>query len=133
MACRIQVPFLLHGLVALPASVNYLRIALHLPLTARLPDLQLQLQTRFILISYALLLLSTSVTSLVLAFGLSLSPSTERSLAGGMAVYHFGPILRAYSRLQDLDRGTELGGPGVHLVVHVFVLAALGTTVLGST
>lgn len=126
----VQLAFLLHSLVSLPASINFLNIAIHIPFETRLTHNSIH-QTRPIVFSYALLLLSTAIISLVFAFTAILpGGSTRRMLALGMMVYHVGPILRALVRLKRGVGGKELGGPMVHLLTHLVVVLALAITAL---
>lgn len=48
-------------------------------------------------------------------------------VSGALALYHLAPVLRAISRIRrgDFGYGQGLGGPWVHLIVHVVVFATL--------
>lgn len=114
---------LLHGLLALPASLNFFRLSLA-PTSAAALTL-----TPAILRNYAALLLSTSLVSLALAL-LPPAPAQTAAVRAAMGVYHLAPIARALGRIGDgITRertvGRDMGGPWVHLGTHVVVLGLL--------
>lgn len=135
----LSTPFLLHALIELPASLQFLL----------LPSRQLIRATphaHALIRQYALLLLSSVV--IALTFGLhpsdlplSLLPQADPSpettairgnVAAALALYHVGPAVRSAGRLWGRWRGargvlgTVVSEPGVYLVVHVFVGWELG-------
>lgn len=123
-----QSAFILHGLLALPPAINFLRLSLKLgnpfyaspspqpadtlPEAPNLPP---------ILLSYSLLLLSSSICAFFLANAEGLPPSLVKALAGSFGIYHVGPIARAIGRIRAKDDGLEMGGPWVHFLTHVAV------------
>ena len=111
-------PFLLVILIELPPSMLFLFW----------PDAQLpapQPQARALIRQYAVLL--TSVNLIALIFCVRPVDETSRLVAGAMAVYQIGPAIRAASRIGRGERWFEgaLGGPLVHLTVHMLCLASL--------
>lgn len=116
-----KLPLLFHALLETAAALSFT-----LNPTAQLPAASDE--ARLILRSYGGLLLSSSV----LCAGFVIRPGFDaaaRLVAGSMAVYHVFPIGRAYARLQRGRRAKEggrvLGGPVVHLVVHVVAVVGL--------
>ncbi|KAJ9134186.1 hypothetical protein NKR19_g8781 [Coniochaeta hoffmannii] len=119
-----KLPLLLHALLEAAASLSF---TLHPQ--AQLPALNDE--ARLILRSYGGLLLSSSV----LCAGFCLRPgfdSATRLVAGSMALYHLFPIGRAVIRLRKQARekknggeGRVLGGPAVHLAVHLLAVVGL--------
>jgi hypothetical protein len=101
--------------------------------------------------SYSFSLLSSCLTALTIyrwidrpSFPTStgLGSSIYNDLAASLAVYHIGPILRALGRVFGGNagangdglvstRGKDLGGPVLHLVLHVLVMGALVREALG--
>jgi hypothetical protein len=116
-----KLPLLLHALLEVAASLSF-----SLNPTIQLPNASDE--ARLILRSYGGLLLSSSI----LCAGFWLRPgfdSATRLVAGSMAVYHVFPIGRAVVRLRKAREKTEgkvLGGPAVHLTVHLVALLGLG-------
>ncbi|KAJ9099581.1 hypothetical protein QFC20_005647 [Naganishia adeliensis] len=102
-----------------------------------LPDAQVGAVIR----NYSFSLLSSCLTALTVyrwidrpaeTFSHGLGASIYNDLAASLAVYHVGPILRALGRVFGRSAGTggdrlgkDLGGPVLHLVVHVVVMGAL--------
>ncbi|KAB5583048.1 hypothetical protein GE09DRAFT_1211663 [Coniochaeta sp. 2T2.1] len=128
-----KTPLLLHAILEALASLSFT-----LNPSAQLSSTATDVEARLILRSYGGLLLSTSI----LCGGFYFRPgfdSATRLVAGSMGVYHLFPIARAWSRLRRegrTEKGKEgkkvLGGPGVHLLVHVAVLGGLvGSVVWG--
>jgi hypothetical protein len=95
--------------------------------------------------NYSFSLLSSCLTALTVyrwidrsSFPTStgLGSSIYNDLAASLAVYHIGPILRAMGRVFGSTagangdrlvsmRGKDLGGPVLHLMLHVAVMGAL--------
>ncbi|PQE27656.1 hypothetical protein CJF30_00007980 [Rutstroemia sp. NJR-2017a BBW] len=121
-----HLPFLLHTLIELPASLNFF---LH-PSSQFTPPAP---QAHAVIRQYALLLFSSSLISLI--FGLRPVDGTSRNVAGALGVYHFGPLVRAGLRVWGGDTGGEkkgiVGGPWVHLVVHAVCGVGLMGVFLG--
>lgn len=119
----LHVAFGLHILIETPASLNFFLE----------PSEQLQLGTpspaaEAVVRQYALLIFSSNLIALV--FLLRPVDKVSRQVACALGIYHIGPALRAISRLlrREPALGAGLGGPAVHLVVHVLCLIALFTT-----
>ena len=74
----------------------------------------------------ALLLVCTNT----IAVTASQYPESEltRAIAMSLAIYHLAPISRALARIYRGEHGQALGGPWLHLVVHVALGAALVMT-----
>ncbi|CED83136.1 hypothetical protein [Phaffia rhodozyma] len=102
MAILASVPLLLHTLLLLPPSFKFLLDPPPSPPAVR-PLVR----------SYAFLLLSTHLACLVLTFSLRPGSVILARLAIALAVYHFGPIGRAWGRLKNGELTGEMGGPGV--------------------
>lgn len=157
-----KTPFLVHFLLAIPATINFYRLSRPskakpsapetntssdasqpiLPASHGLPDEQVSAVIR----NYSFSLLSSCLTALTVyrwidrpasAFSHGLGSSIYNDLAASLAVYHVGPILRAFGRIfagagagagadrMVSARAKDLGGPVVHLVLHVVVIGAL--------
>ncbi|KAK3332115.1 hypothetical protein B0T19DRAFT_95108 [Cercophora scortea] len=120
-----KLPFLLHLLVELPASLSFL-----LHPTSQLPGASPS--ARLILRNLGGLLLSTNLLCLVFLARPAGHDATAGLVALCLGSYHVWPIYRAYARLrygvgeQGGGGGKVLfGGPAVHLVAHVVCLVAL--------
>jgi hypothetical protein len=60
---------------------------------------------------------------------------TSRQVAAALAIYHLAPIVRAALRLWGGETAwmpEDMGGPWVHLVVHIILVLALGSLALGA-
>lgn len=126
----IQFPLLLHLLVETPASLSFL-LAPRSQLRGASPEAVL------ILRNLGGLLLATNLVCLVLLSAGSDGDGGSRysrlaaSVCLCLATYHVWPAHRAYSRIArgvvgGKDGGRKvLGGPKVHLAVHLVCLAAL--------
>ncbi|KAI9820033.1 MAG: hypothetical protein M1827_006604 [Pycnora praestabilis] len=111
-----QVPFLLHLLVEVPPCINFFFN----------PDGQLakpQPYAHAVIRQYAMLLLSTNIIAAI--FIVRPTDEIARQVAGALAVYHIGPMLRALERLRGEDdeptanKGpSSLGGPGAHWAIE---------------
>ncbi|KAI1129711.1 hypothetical protein F5Y10DRAFT_146981 [Nemania abortiva] len=116
-----KLAFLVHAIVETAAGLSFI---LH-------PEGQLPGCTpaaRLILRQYGGLLLASSLVCLIIAADSSFDSTTVRLLATAFGSYHLWPCYRALSRIQN---GTQpgvketpvLGGPPVHLLVHVVCLS----------
>lgn len=124
---------LLHVLVEVPASLSFL-----LGARRQLRDPNPSPEAVLVCQSYGGLLLSTNVLCfLFLCYrGSSSSSNVDDAtaiVAASLAVYHVFPIWRAWARIRGLgqhgrgwaQQAEALGGPHVHLVVHVLLLVSL--------
>ena len=114
-------PFILHIVVELPATIAFM---LYPSATLPMP----QVHAHAVIRQYALLLLSTNIMAAVFVFQSRNDESgddgvghIERCIAGSLALYHIGPLIRAWCRVWNAQgRGKRLlGGPWVHTVVHL--------------
>ncbi|KAH8684229.1 hypothetical protein BGZ60DRAFT_511295 [Tricladium varicosporioides] len=86
MAILPTLPFWLHIIIELPASLNFfLRPSEQLPTPAP--------QAHAIIKQYAVLLLASNL--IALTFALRPIDDTSKKVAGALAVYHIAPVLRA--------------------------------------
>lgn len=109
MAFLGRLPFWLHILIELPASLNfYFNPSEQLPSPAP--------QAHAIIKQYAVLLLVSNIIAGI--FALRPLDRTSRNVAGALAVYHCAPFMRALRRIGTANYGKGLGGPAVHLVAH---------------
>ena len=118
-------PFLLVILIELPPSILFLFK----------PDGQFPVvepQARAVIRQYALLLHTVNLIALVCC--IRPVDETSRLIAGAMSLYQVGPSIRAAIRLGRGEKwlGGSLGGPLVHLVVHVICLASLSRLFAGA-
>lgn len=111
-----QAGLLLHLIIELPASINFL---LRPSATLSAP----QLQAHAVIRQYALLLISTNI--IVLALLMREMDQLSGKIAGALALYHLGPIARALSRIRKQESGSVLGGPKLHAFVHVLCIVTL--------
>lgn len=116
----IHASFWLHLLIETPAALNFFIN----------PSQQLQLSiaspaAEAVIRQYAILLFSSNLIALI--FAIRPDDKTSRRVAGALGLYHLGPALRAISRLVNGETalGAGLGGPVVHLGVHVLCFIAL--------
>ena len=118
MASSINTPFLLHILIELPASLNFfIRPSTTLVTT--------QPYAHAVIRQYALLLMASNIIASIFLF--KPQDAITYKVAGALALYHFGPLVRAGSRIcgrEESGQG-ELGGPWLHLVVHIICAGAL--------
>jgi hypothetical protein len=116
----IHLPFLFHIIVEFPASVGFF---LRPSATLVVP----QPHAHAVIRQYALLLASTNLVAGAFLFNPS-SPSSAQ-VAGALALYHVGPLMRAWNRIRAEERTKcEQGdwrGPWLHLGVHGICTAAL--------
>ncbi|KAH8649158.1 hypothetical protein BX600DRAFT_517547 [Xylariales sp. PMI_506] len=118
-----KLPFALHAIIETGAALSFMF----------LPEKQLpgcSPATKLVLRQYGGLLLSTNfICVLVLAMP-DLDDATARLLAACLGSYHFWPSWRAVARLSGdvpgdaKDSHSLLGGPLVHLGVHVLCAAS---------
>ena len=160
LAMHSKAPFLIHFLLAIPATINFYllsrppkaatpapsasnetsQVASTTPLHG-LPEAQISAVIR----NYSFSLLSSCLTALTVYRWIDRPASTTTTglgssiyndLAASLAAYHIGPILRALGRVFGSraaaegdrlvsTRGNDLGGPILHLVLHVVVMGAL--------
>ncbi|KAG9231382.1 hypothetical protein BJ875DRAFT_469675 [Amylocarpus encephaloides] len=110
-------PFYLHALIELPASLNFFfRPSEQLPTPAP--------QAHAIIRQYAVLLFTSNVIALV--FALRPIDDTSKLVAAALALYHMAPLVRATLRIGRGDAyGQGLGGPWGHFGVHGVCLGGL--------
>ena len=116
MASLATLALTLHLIIEVPASINFL-----LKPTATLPPSQTH--GHGLIRQYGLLLLSINII-----IGVLLSRSVDlltQQVAGALALYHVGPVIRAVSRIQHQDLGGALGGPWLHAFLHVICAVSL--------
>lgn len=120
-------PFIFHVLVELPAAFAFM---LSPSSTLSRP----QQEAHAVIRQYGLLLLSTNAIASIFIFeDRHRSPNDDQSwrieawVAGSLAVYHLGPLLRAGSRSWKAEgrTGTLLEQPWVHALVHGVNLISL--------
>lgn len=119
--------FLLHAIIETPAAISFICF----------PDKQLpggSPAAKLILRQYGGLLLSTVLISLALLTQDDLE-GLRRPIAAALGSYHFWPTYRAYCRCAsavpgDVNGASTLGGPLVHLIVHLLVLGLFLAAVL---
>lgn len=108
--------FYLHALLAIPPTLNFFVLSFkpHLLPPAQIPH---------ILRNYSALLLSTAL----ITFTFILKPESDGWMAWALAVYHLAPITRAALRIESGEEiwTREMGGPGVHLGLHLIVFWGL--------
>lgn len=117
--------FGLHIVVEIPAALNFIVN----------PSEELQLATpspsaEALIRQYALLLICSNLIALV--FLLRPIDKVSRRVACSLGLYYLGPAVRAISRLirNEPALGTSLGGPAIHLVVHMFCFVAFITGII---
>ncbi|KAI0411254.1 hypothetical protein F5X98DRAFT_357608 [Xylaria grammica] len=94
------------------------------------PEGQLPLCTpaaRLILRQYGGLLLASSMICLIIIAGPGCNATTTRLVAAALGSYHVWPCYRASVRIRNetrhrFEETSFLGGPPVHLVVHLVCL-----------
>jgi len=118
-----QAGLLLHLMVELPASINFL---LRPSATLSVP----QPQAHAVIRQYALLLMSTNL--IVLALLMREMDQLSGKIAGALVLYHIGPIARALSRVKNQASGSVLGGPKLHAFVHVLCVVTLVTSFIST-
>ncbi|KAF7950185.1 hypothetical protein EAE96_007476 [Botrytis aclada] len=115
-----RLPFFLHTLIEIPASLNFFLN----------PSSQLSTpapQAHTIIQQYATLLFVSCLISII--FASRRVDRTSRNVAGALSLYHVAPAIRAGGRIltrEGFGKGAKgLGGPGVHLFVHFICCAGL--------
>ena len=113
-----SIPFTLHALVELPAAYMFAFSPSATLSNPRTSD------ANAVIRQYALLLLSSTVIAATFAFEDWVGHeggSVEQRVAGALALYHFGPLIRALSRSRREEaRGSSLpGNPLVHALLHL--------------
>ena len=111
-----NIAFAIHILVEFPASLNFLLRPYD---TLQRP----QPHAKGVIRQYALLLMSSNL--IATAFVTRPSDTLSGWIAGALALYHFGPLGRAISRIFRGEARPGLESPWVHAVVHAICLAAL--------
>lgn len=120
-------PFIIHLLIEIPAALAF---AVFPSATLSVP----QPQAHAVIRQYALLLFSTNIIAAIFAFqGPKASPlcgqyqCVERKIAGALAFYHLGPLIRAICRFRhNGERRRALSRqPWLHVTAHVVCLIAL--------
>ena len=119
-----NIPFLLHILVEVPASFNFF-LRPSATLTVQQPH------AHAVIRQYALLLMTSDLIALIFIF--RPLDAVSNQIAGALGLYHLGPIVRAAWRIWDGERRgeRELGGPWVHVVVHGTCVVALALRAVG--
>jgi uncharacterized membrane protein len=82
---------------------------------------------------YGVLLFVSVIISTI--FAIREVDKTSRQVAAALTLYHLAPTVRATSRLWGGETGwlpKDMGGPWVHLVVHIILVLALGSLALGA-
>ncbi|KAI0518010.1 hypothetical protein F5B22DRAFT_87702 [Xylaria bambusicola] len=110
--------FVMHAAVETAAGISFI---VH-------PERQLPGCTpaaRLILRQYGALLLASSMVCLIVLSRPGCSTATTRLMAAALGSYHAWPSFRAFTRLRN-EKGNQetsvLGGPSVHLMVHLVCL-----------
>ena len=102
-------PFLLHVLIEVPACINFFfRPSATLPIPHPLASA--------IIRQYALLLMTSNIIAIL--FIPRPADVLSGQVAGALALYHFGPLVRAISRIRDGESSNALGGPWLHALLH---------------
>jgi len=82
---------------------------------------------------YGVLLFVSVLISII--FAIRKVDVTSRQVAAALTLYHLAPIVRATSRLWGGETGwlpDDMGGPWVHLIVHIILVLTLGTVAVGA-
>ena len=112
-----QIAFLFHLIVEIPASLNFFFCP---SATLSKP----QIFAHGLIRQYALLLISSNI--IATSFVLRRPDQLSGYIAGALALYHVGPLVRAITKLQKTEsQSNSLGGPVVHFVAHSVCIAAL--------
>ncbi|TGO18305.1 hypothetical protein BPAE_0389g00010 [Botrytis paeoniae] len=123
---RIQrLPFFLHTLIEIPASLNFFLN----------PSSQLSIpapQAHTIIQQYATLLFVSCLISII--FASRPVDRTSRNVAGALSLYHVAPAIRAGGRIvtgQGFGKGVKgLGGPGMHFIQCEYLFLPLNNPAL---
>ena len=116
MATLARSAFGLHLVVETVAGLNFL---MRPSATLLVP----QPHSHGVIRQYGVLLLATNL----MAYGAWSRPTDALSsyIAAGLACYHLGPLIRAASKIMQSEEAIALGGPGVHVGVHLLCGALL--------
>jgi hypothetical protein len=82
---------------------------------------------------YGVLLFVSVIISTI--FAIREVDKTSRQVAAALTLYHLAPIVRATARLWGGETGwlpKDMGGPWVHLVVHIILVLGLGNLAFGA-
>ncbi|KAF4633106.1 hypothetical protein G7Y89_g5014 [Cudoniella acicularis] len=120
------VPFWLHLLVEVPASLNFFFNPSE-QLSSPAP------QAHAVIKQYAVLLLVSNLIALI--FARRPIDGTSKKVAGALAVYHLAPVARSLARIvgEEMEYGKALGGPWLHLLVHGGCLMSLTAVFLSGS
>jgi hypothetical protein len=138
-----RLSFWLHSLIELVPSIGFLvNPAAQLYISKITPDLQITSKcynsgipkpgAEAIIRQYAVLLFVSVLISAI--FAMRQIDTTSRQVAAALALYHLAPTTRAAIRLWTGETAwlpKDMGGPWVHLAVHIVCLLALGSLALG--
>ena len=115
----VQFAFLLHMIIETAASINFI---LRPSATFLVP----QPHSHGVIRQYALLLISSNIIAAVMLN--REVDATSGNIAGALGVYHFGPLVRAVSRIVEKSSGSGINGPWLHAFAHMLC----GTCLLAS-
>jgi len=131
------IPFHLHTLFELPASLNFFLRPLQQiqpPSSSSTSNSPLILppSVSAVVRQYAALLFASCCVSLTFA-ARAHHDETARRGAGALALYHLAPLMRAVSRLRSGETPFEggLGGPAVHAIGHGIIFLSLLMVAVG--
>lgn len=118
MPPQINIPLLLHILIELPASLNFI-FRPSATLAVKQPH------AHAVIRQYALLLMTSNLIALIFLFKPPDAVSSQ--ITGALALYHFGPLVRAGCRIWDGEGKGDggLGGPWLHMGLHAVCAGAL--------
>lgn len=120
----VQFAFLLHLVIETAASVNFM---LRPSATLLAP----QPHSHAIIRQYALLLISSNIIAVVMLN--REVDTTSGKIAGALGVYHFGPVMRAVSRIVQKSSGRGLNEPWLHAFAHVLCGTCLLVSFIASS
>ena len=106
----VQFAFLLHLIIETAAAINFL---LRPSATLLAP----QPHSHAVIRQYALLLISSNIIAAVMLN--REVDATSGKIAGALGVYHFGPVVRAVSRIVQKSSGSGLNEPWLHAIAHM--------------
>ena len=119
---------LFHIIIETPAAINFI---LSPSATLTSP----QLPAHAIIRQYGLLLACTNAMVLFILCSQaedSRNLLLERRIAGVLAIYHIGPLLRALARMRRGEEGKKwMTRPWLHVLVHGICLIWLGSGSMG--
>lgn len=120
----VQFAFLLHLIIETAASINFL---LRPSATLLVP----QPHSHGVIRQYALLLISSNIIAAVMLN--REVDSTSGKVAGALGVYHFGPVVRAVSRIVQRSSGSGLNEPWLHAFAHMLCGTCLLVSFIASS